>query len=205
MKKLSAAHDAPPRGPRGPRGEQTERIVAVARAHFAAHGFAGTTLRAVAREAGVDPALVRYYFDGKADLLEACLAPPPGYLEGIARAAALPLDQRAEAFVRHLIGAWERPESAEILRSMILTAAHEPVALDRLRAVFSRGVLGAVAEHLDPAEQWLRAGLAATQLVGLSMIRYVWRLDPVASLPPDQVVALVAPTVQRYLSGTLPA
>ncbi len=191
------------RGPSRERGVVVDRIVAVARASFAENGWAGTSLRAVAREAQVDPRLVSYYFRTKADLLEACLRPPPGYLERIALVADSPLPTRGAALVRSLLDAWNDPAMARVLRSIILTAAHEPVARDRLGDVFRESMIGAVARSLDDDERLLRAGLVASQLVGLAMTRYVWRLAPVADLPDEAVVRLIAPTVQRYLIGGL--
>ena len=193
------------RGPSQERGVLVERIVTVARASFAEHGWAGTSLRAVARDAQVDPRLVSYYFRTKSALLEACLRPPPGYLERIAVVAGSALPQRGAALVRVLLAAWTDPDMAGVLRSIILTAAHEPNALERLRQVFRDSMIGAVARALGDDERELRAGLVASQLVGLAMTRYVWRLAPMADLPDDAVVALVGPTVQSYLTGPLAA
>jgi len=180
-----------------------DRIVTVARASFAEHGWAGTSLRAVARDAQVDSRLVSYYFRTKSALLEACLRPPAGYLERIALVASSPLPQRGAALVRVLLAAWNDPHMAGVLRSIVLTAAHEPVALERLGQVFRESMIGAVARSLDDDERELRAGLVASQLVGLAMTRYVWRLPPIADLPDDMVVALIGPTIRNYLIGGL--
>ncbi|WP_395728667.1 TetR family transcriptional regulator [Nakamurella sp.] len=179
--------------------------MALARASFAEHGWAGTSLRAVARDAQVDPRLVSYYFRTKSALLEACLQPPPGYLERIAAVAGSPLPQRGAALVRVLLTAWNDPHMAAVLRSIILTAAHEPIARDRLAQVFRDSMIGAVARSLDDDERELRAGLVASQLVGLALTRYVWRLQPMADLPDDAVVTLIGPTIGNYLTGPLAA
>lgn len=191
------------RGPSHERGVVMDRIVAVARGSFAEHGWAGTSLRAVARDAQVDPRLVSYYFRTKSALLEACVQPPPGYLERIAVVAGSPLAQRGPALVRVLLAAWNDPHMAGVLRSIILTAAHEPIARDRLAQIFRESMIGAVARSLDDDERELRAGLVAGQLVGLAMTRYVWRLPPMADLPDDAVVALIGPAIQNYLTGPL--
>ena len=181
-----------------------DRIVHVARASFAENGWAGTSLRAVARDAGVDPRLIAYYLTDKSALLEACLQPPPGYLEGIAAVVQTPLRRRGPALVRNMLAAWNDPPTAAVLRSIILTAAHEPIALERLQMVFRNSMIGAVAESLDDDERIVRGGLVASQLVGLSMTRYVWRLEPIRRLPDEDVVSLIGPTIQRYLTGRLP-
>ena len=182
-----------------------ERIVVVARESFAQHGWAGTSLRAVARDAGVDSRLVTYYFRDKSTLLDACLVPPSGYLERIADVVRTPIRKRGAALVQGLLTAWDDPDSAAVLRSIVLTAAHEPVALQRLQQTFRNSMVGAVAASLDDDERLLRAGLVSTQLVGLSMTRYVWQLEPMKTLPGAAIVRLIGPTVQRYLSGPLPA
>jgi len=161
-------------------------------------------MRAVARDAGVDSRLVAYYFTDKPALLRACVQPPPGYLEGIATVLKTPVRKRGAALVRNMLVAWNHPPTATVLRSIILTAAHEPVALERLQLVFRNSMIGAVAASLDDDERLLRGGLVASQLVGLSMTRYVWRLEPIRRLPDEDVISLIGPTIQRYLTGRLP-
>jgi AcrR family transcriptional regulator len=191
------------RGPRDERGVVAARILSVARASFAAHGYAGTSLRSVGRDADVDPALVIYYFKDKRGLLDAALVPPPGWTEAIATAAAAPIRLRGAALVRTMIDAWDAPASEEFLRSTILTAAHEPIALQRLATNFAVHILDAVSSRLDDDERLVRASLVASQIVGLAMMRYVWKVGAIATMPSDQAIALVAPTVQRYLNGKL--
>lgn len=191
------------RGPRDERGIVAARILSSARASFATYGYAGTSLRSVARDADVDPALVSYYFNNKSGLLDAALVPPPGWTDAIALAAATPIQHRGVALVRTMIGAWEAPASEEFLRSTILTAAHEPIALQRLATSLAVHILDAVSSRLDDDERLVRASLAASQIVGLAMMRYIWKVGAIATIPSDQAIALVAPTVQRYLNGKL--
>jgi AcrR family transcriptional regulator len=192
-----------PRGPRDDRGVIAERILVAARSSFAEVGFAGTTLRGVARQANVDPTLVSYYFKTKTGLLEAALIPPEGWVTALADAAASPVRERGSALVQMFIGAWEEPATAEFLRSVILTAAHEPVALQHLAADFARYILQAVSAHLDDADRFARASLASSQMVGLAMTRYVWKVGAIAQMPPEDVVRYIGPTIQRYLTGKL--
>jgi AcrR family transcriptional regulator len=203
-KKSRPAGNAIHRGPRDDRGVVAARILTAARASFATHGYASTSLRSVARAAGVDPALVNYYFTNKSGLLDAALVPPPDWTDAIAAAAGTPIRTRGAALVNVMIDAWEQPTTEEFLRSTILTAAHEPIALQRLAANFAVHVLDAVSSRLPDDERLVRASLAASQIVGLAMMRYVWQVGAIATIPRDQVIALVAPTVQRYLNGKLP-
>jgi Tetracyclin repressor-like, C-terminal domain len=166
---------------------------------------ASTSLRSVAPGADVDPALVSKYFQNKSGLLDAALVPPPGWTEAIAAAAATPIRTRGAALVQVMIAAREEPSTEEFLRSTILTAAHEPVALQRLATTFAVHILHALSSKLDDDERLLRASLAASQIVGLAMMRYVWKVGAIAMIPSSQAVAVVAPTVQRYLNGKLPS
>ena len=160
-------------------------------------------MRSVALAAGVDPALLHYYFQNKRGFLEAALVPPVGFLKGITEASETPMQHRGRSLVEAMLTAWEQPETAETLRSIILTAAHEPIAMQRLREVFAVHILKAVEEDLPDDENHLRVGMVASQLVGLAMTRYVLQVALV-NLPPTQLVELIAPTIQRYLCARLP-
>lgn len=191
------------RGPRGERGAQADRILAAARKSFAERGYSGTSLRAVAQAADVDPTLVNYYFSNKMGLLKAALEPPEAFGAAIAEAAKAPLEDRGRAFVEAALRMWDDPATSEILRSIILAASHEPFAMERLRTVFSTLVLQVVSASLPDEEAGLRADLVTTQIVGLAMTRYVWAIDRIADMLGEQVVRLIGPTVQHYLTGPL--
>jgi AcrR family transcriptional regulator len=193
------------RGPRGERGEQADKIIAAARRSFATRGYAATSLRSVAQDAGVDPGLVTYYFRTKTGLLEAVMQPPEAFGAAVAAAAEQPVHQRGRAFVQATLRLWEDPVSAEILRSIILTAAQEPAAMHRLRQLFSELVLAVVSHSLPDTERTLRASLIATQIVGMVMNRYIWQVGDIATLPADTVTGLLAPTIQHYLDDPLPS
>ncbi len=192
------------RGPREDRGVVVARIVKAARTSFAENGWAGTSMRAVARDADVDPSLVHYYFKSKEDLLDACTMPPEGFLEAVQSTATAPIDERGEIIVRTAMRLWSHPEVGEILRSIVLTAAHEPRTLEKLRATVTASVIGAISAEIPGEARMVRASYVSTQIIGLALVRYIWRLEPMASLPDEDVVAVVGPTVQRYLNGELP-
>jgi AcrR family transcriptional regulator len=191
------------RGPRGERGAQADRILTVARKSFAERGYDGTSLRSVAQAADVDPTLVNYYFANKMGLFKAALEPPSAFGDGIAEAAQVRLEERGRAFVEATLRMWDDPATSEILRSIILAASHEPFAMERLRAVFSALALQVVSASLPDGDAELRADLVATQIVGLAMTRYVWAIDRIAGMPSEEVIRLIAPTVQHYLTGPL--
>jgi AcrR family transcriptional regulator len=179
------------------------QIENAARASFAEHGWSGTSLRAVAREVGVDPALVHYYFASKEALLDAVTNPPQAWIASITETAAVPLRERGEAIARNVIWTWSEPDVREALTAILLTAAHEPRTREKLKAFIAGSLLPAVAERIEGDERLVRASLIATQVLGLVMVRYVWQIEPLSSLPEDELVAAVAPTIQRYLTGRL--
>ena len=191
------------RGPRAQRGEIAEQILARARESFAADGYAATTLQGVARAAGVDTKLVRYYFGSKEALFDACLTRPELLLERARAAGDVPLAHRGEAVVRAMLSAWANPDLALVLRTSLLIAAHEPAAMARVRAVFTDGLIPAIAEGLDPDEVSVRGGMVSSQMIGLAFARFVFALDDAAAIPDEQLVFSVGATVQRYLTGPL--
>lgn len=192
------------RGPRGQRGEISNHILTAGRLQFAAHGYAGTTLRAVADHAGVDPTLITYYFGGKQGLFEATLEPPPGLAARVRQASATPLETRGAALINAVLEQWEDETFVTIFRSLILTAAHEPVAMTRLQALFEDTLLATMADGLNDDERKLRASLVSSQVIGVIMARYIWNIGELARIPPRSVARLIAPTLQHYLTEPLP-
>jgi AcrR family transcriptional regulator len=192
------------RGPRDERGVVAKRILDVACAQFADLGYTRATLRSIAGEAGVDPALVSYYYKSKTKLLDACLEPPAEWTQRISEAASAPIRTRGAALVKCLIYTWEHDRAgANFFRTSLLMAAHEQVARERMVVGFAVHILGAVAAPLDENERLLRASLASTQMVGLAITRYIWQVGAIATMPGEDVVVYIAPTIQRYLNGRL--
>ena len=190
-------------GPRDAKGVIAERIVAAARSLFATNGYASTSLRAVAEAAGVDVALVSYYFKNKAGLLDAVLEVPSDLLAAhAARIAETSIEERAKTMVSVHLALWEDPRAAEIFRAAILAAANEPAAMERLRQVYG-GTLERAAQGLPEDDRSLRIGLAASQFLGMAMLRYVWRIGPLVDIPIDEIVRILTPAIDRYLRGDL--
>lgn len=188
-------------GPRDERGVLAQRILAAARSAFADTGLAGTTIRAVARAADVDPALIYHYFGSKEGLLAAATDPPPRFLQAVARTWATPVADLGEALVRLMLESWADDEVGPVLRAILQTAAHDPGTRDKLRRIVEGGLIGVSQLDLDDRQRLYRSGLVSSQLMGLAMVRYVWRIEPVASMAEEEIVAAVAPTLQRYVDG----
>ena len=192
-----------PPGPRDHRGVLSARILAAGREAFAETGWAGTTIRAVARAADVDPALVYHYFGSKEALLDAATTPPQRWLETVAATWATPRDQLGAALLRLMLGSWADEEIGPFLRAVLLTAAHEQSTREKLRLVVERSLIGVSQLGPDAQDRMVRSGLISSQIMGLAMMRYVWRIEPLASMTDDELVAAIAPNLQHYIEGDL--
>ncbi len=179
------------------------RILAAARDQFAEHGWAGTAIRAVARTADVDPALIYHYFGSKEGLLDAATTPPQKWLDAVAATWATPKADLGRQLIRTVLDTWTDEEVGPILRAVLLTAAHEDKTREKLRLIVERGLIGGSTLGADEDERLRRSGLIATQLIGFALLRYVWKMEPIASMSEDQVVAAMAPNLQRYVEGDI--
>jgi AcrR family transcriptional regulator len=188
-------------GPREERGVLAARILDAARSEFAQHGWTGTTIRAVARASDVDPALVYHYFGSKEALLDAATTPPQKWLDAVAEEYAAPTAELGGQLLRLMLESWSDEEIGPTLQAIVLTAAHEPTTREKLRTVIEHGLIGASTLATDERERLLRSGLIASQLLGLALTRYVWKIEPIASMTDDEVLAAVAPNLQRYVDG----
>jgi AcrR family transcriptional regulator len=204
MMKLMAKRSITP-GPRDERGVLAARIVAAAREEFAEHGWAGSTLRAVARAADVDPALVYHYFGSKEGLLDAATNPPQKWLESVAKVWTTPVDQLGHALITLLVASWADDEIGPTLRAILQTAAHEPSTREKLRRVVEGSLMGVSKLGGDEHDRLVRSGLIGSQMMGFALMRYVWKIEPVASMPDDEAIAAIAPNLQRYVNGDLAA
>ncbi len=190
-------------GPRDDRGVLSARILSAARDEFAQHGWAGTTIRAIARAADVDPALVYHYFRSKEALLDAATAPPQRWLDDVVLTWGTPVDELGAALLRMMLEAWADEEIGPVLRAVLLTAAHDVSTREKLRAIVQGSLMGVSRLGSDERDRSIRSGLISSQIMGLALMRYVWRIEPLASMPDDELVAAVAPTLQRYVEGDL--
>lgn len=200
--KLMAKRSITP-GPRDERGVLAARIVAAARDEFAEHGWAGTTIRAIARTADVDPALVYHYFGSKEKLLDAATNPPQKWLDNVAEVWATPVEQLGAAVLRLLLASWEDEEVGPTLHAILQTAAHDATTREKLRRVVAGSLMGAAQLGVDEHERLVRSGLIASQTIGLALMRYVWKIEPIASMTDDEAVAAIGPSLQRYVNGDL--
>jgi len=181
-----------------------EAILDAARSAFSERGFDGASIRAIATSAGVDPALVHHYFGSKDQLFLATVQVPINPEEFIPKIFEQGIDGVGERLVRTFLSVWDSPvgsTAAALLRSAV---QHEWSAR-MLREFLVTQILRRAQKELkvDPAEAPVRAALVASQMAGLGMIRYIIKVEPLASMPAEDVVRLIGPTIQRYLEGPL--
>jgi len=187
-------------------GEPVSRdaVLSAAKERFATEGYEKTTLRAIARDAHVDPSMVLYLFGSKEELFRESLRliiDPEGLVAALTGATDDEPDVGTR-MVRTYLRIWETPDTAATMRAMLQSATSNSHAHDAFRGFMQNYVLTAVSGVLGGGEQArLRATLAASQLVGTALLRYVIEVPPLAILPVEEVVALIAPTVTRYLTA----
>jgi AcrR family transcriptional regulator len=162
-------------------------------------------VRQVAARAGVDPALVHHYFGTKQRLFVAAMEFPVEIAAVFSAAAVGPPELVGERVVRAFVAIWDQPEVVTVAMGVLRSAATDPAAAAMLREFLTAGPLDALARALQVSDGRLRATLVGTQLVGLLLVRYVVRIEPIASLDADSLAGLIGPTITRYLVGDLGA
>ena len=170
---------------------------------FAAQGFDRTSMRAIAREAGVDPALVTHYFGSKQRLFVEISRFPIDPQLLVEQVVAGSRDSVGTRLATLILGVLESPEGRERVTGMVRAAASEPAAAEAMRNLIETGVIGPIARALGSARPELRATFAGSQFVGLVMARYVVGVEPLASAPSEEVARTIAPVLQHYLTAPL--
>lgn len=180
-----------------------EVILSAARERFARLGFDGTTIRGIAQDAAVDPGMVHHFFGTKDGIFAAAMELPIDAAVVIPALLDEGLDGLGERLLRFFLSLWENPASRLAMSAILRSAVSQERAAALLRGFVGREVIGRLAQRIDRPEPELRATLVGSQLLGLALIRYVIRVEPLASAPAEAVVAAVAPTLQRYLTEPL--
>jgi AcrR family transcriptional regulator len=184
--------------PRRRSDDTRDAILAAARERFAADGYERATIRAVAKDARIDPSMVMRYYGNKEGLFAAAVSvdlrlPEPG---------SLPRHDIGRALVSHFLDLWEENE---VLTALLRVGATNQAGAERMQGIFREQVMPvALRVCPDPEQAPARAALAATQLLGLALTRFVLRFPPTVALAREEIVAWLAPTVQRYLTAPSP-
>ncbi|WP_210593372.1 TetR family transcriptional regulator [Streptomyces sp. GESEQ-35] len=179
-------------------------ILNAAREEFSERGYEKTSVRAIAKAAGVDSALVHHYFGTKeqvfAAAVEVAFAPALKIRDAVLEG---PLDDVGERMTRMIFGLWENPVTRTPLLAIIRSAVNNDTAAAVFRRLISTQLLRRIAGEIDAPDAELRAELAAAQLVGIAMLRYVIKVEPIASADPEEIIARVAPVVQGHLTHSV--
>ncbi|MEU5042794.1 TetR/AcrR family transcriptional regulator [Streptomyces griseorubiginosus] len=179
-----------------------DRILVAAREEFSERGYEKTSVRGIAKAAGVDSALVHHYFGTKEQVfaasIEVAFAPALNASDTVAEG---PLDGVGERLTRFIFGIWENPTTRTPLLAIVRSAVNNETAAAVFRRLVASQLLRRIASQVDAPDAELRAELAAAQLIGTAMLRYVIKVEPLASADPEQIIARVAPVVQGHLTG----
>ncbi|MBD0293106.1 MAG: TetR/AcrR family transcriptional regulator [Jiangellaceae bacterium] len=184
---------------RRPGGPDTKgEILAAARVEFAERAYDGASVRGIAARAGVDPALVHHYFGTKEQLFLAAMEIPFTPSEVAAQIMSGPQPGTGERAVRTFLAIWADPVKRAPFLALLRSAMTHPGAAALLRQFARRAMLARVVARLDVPDRELRAEAAVSHLLGMALMRYVVKIEPLASASEDELVSLVGPVIQRY-------
>ncbi|WP_326598444.1 TetR/AcrR family transcriptional regulator [Streptomyces sp. NBC_01803] len=205
----SAAPDRPARRRGRPSRAETaegapgarDLILDSARTEFAERGYDKASIRAIARGAGVNPALVHHYFGTKEHVFAAAVADAAApATENLPAATRYPVEELGERLTRVFFGVWENPATRRPLLAVVRSAVSNETAAAIFRTFVARQLLGRVTDTLDAPDAELRTELAAAQLIGVAFLRYVFQAEPIAGADAEELIRRVAPVVQHHLT-----
>ncbi|MGI5206351.1 TetR family transcriptional regulator [Spirillospora sp. CA-108201] len=179
--------------------ETREKILASARDLFAEKGYDGASLRAIARAAEVDPALVHHFFGNKEGVFVEAMRFPVDPSVLLPRIMAFPRDRLGEGMVRTFLQVWGDEDRRAPMLAMLRSAMTNERAAALLREFVTSALFGRASQATEAPPLGIQA--AAGQMIGLMILRYVLRVEPLASASEDELIELVAPTLQRYLTS----
>jgi AcrR family transcriptional regulator len=188
----------PPARPGRPRRSTTTRaaILRAAKQRFAADGYERATIRAIAADADIDPSMVIRYYGSKEELFVQAAQ----FDLRLPDLLAVPRGRLGETLIQVFMERWQESDALPI---MLRAAMTNPVAARQLQAIYRDQLAAAIAAVTPAAEAQERAGMVASQVLGLAMCRYVLKFPPLTEMPSDQVAARFGPTLQRYLTDPL--
>jgi AcrR family transcriptional regulator len=169
---------------------------------FSAHGFEATSMRAIAKEAGVDPSLPRHYFPSKSALFVEALGPIDQIDRNLGRVLVVPPDRLGETMLGLILEVWDSPELGPRMRILVQSAAGTPEIAEIARSILLERLLLPIALSVGPRDAHARAAATLSQLLGLVVARYILRAEPLASATREELVGRFAPAVQRLITGT---
>lgn len=180
-----------------------EAILAIARKRFATRGYDATSVRSIATEAQVDPALVIHYFGTKEELFIAATGLPSGLSEMFGNLGALSVQDFGQALVRGYLKLVDSDNSRNAILALVRSAVSNDKAAAMMREFLTAELLSIIARPrlTDHPDAQLRASLIAAQLIGIAILRHVIRVEPLVKASPDSIVTQVSPVIEQYLRG----
>jgi AcrR family transcriptional regulator len=181
-----------------------ERILTSARNLFARNGIDKTSIRAIAADADVDPALVHHYYGSKTQLFAAAIHIPIDPMQVIVPLREVPVDKIGHVLPSILLKLWDSEMGKGFIATLRSLLAGNDTSL--IRTFLQEVIVKEVGSRVDdpPGSGPIRVQFVASQLVGVVMARYIMELEPFKSLPIEQIAETIAPNLQRYLTGELP-
>ncbi|PXY25056.1 TetR family transcriptional regulator [Prauserella sp. PE36] len=182
--------------------ETREQIAEAARRLFAAQGYDGATMRAIAAEAGVNPALLHHFYGTKRQLFVAAMNLPFNPADEIPQVLNGPPGEEGARLVRMILRLWAEPDTRAPFLALLRSAVTNEQAVTMMRQFLASAVLATVARARGISR--LHASAAAAQMMGVALLRYVLEVPPMSTATEDEIVALVGPAIQYYLDGGQP-
>jgi AcrR family transcriptional regulator len=205
---MATARTPDKRKPGRPAGDGANRdaILDSAKNLFSAQGFDGSSLRAIASDAHVDPALIRHFFSDKEGLFAAVVADRTSIPERLLAAFAGDRSGIGERLTRAYLQVWEDEDTGPIARALVRTTLSSGRSAHYLRDLMVSRVVDKIPDsQVDTSDAVTRLTLALSHLLGVVIVRHIAQIEPLATMPLETIVELVGPTVQRYATARLPA
>lgn len=174
-------------------------ILAAARRIFAEKGFDKATIRGIAREAKVDPALVHHYFESKEGVFVAAMQLPMDPREVIPKVLTGPRERLGHRLAELILTTLENEQARDPVMALMRTAMTNERGVAMVREFFTGAVLSRASERFGVPPLRMQALFA--HMFGIVMMRHIVRLEPLASASVEEVIATVGPVIQRYIDG----
>jgi AcrR family transcriptional regulator len=192
------------RGPRTGGVDTRAAILEVARSAFEVKGYDRTSLRGIALDAGVDPALVHHYFASKARLFAETVDVPVDPSVLVSRVLEGDRERIGRRLIETFLQVWDPPERRQNMLALVRTGMTSDEGARVLREFLGREIFGRVAIATGVPEPHLRGSLAGAQVLGFAIMRYVLKVPALVEAPNEEVVAQLGPILQRYLVDSAP-
>ena len=179
--------------------ETRDAILTSARELFGDRGYDGATIRAIAGKAGVDPALVHHFYGSKEQVFVAAMRVPFNPADVVPYLLDGPREQIAERLLRFFLKVWNDGDSRAAFLGIMRSAMTNEQAAAMVRQFLRQALLSRLGDLVGVSP--LRAEAAMSHLIGMMMMRYVLRIEPLASADEEELIAIVAPSIQRYFAA----